>query len=105
MYYDIAIDNTFLVSLSNIGSEQSRATFKTMDEVKQLLDYLASNPNATILFHASGTILFIHSDASFLLVTKARSRDSGVFFLIYPKPDALTFGEYTPILNGFIFIL
>ena len=76
-----------------------------MDEVKQLLDYLASNPNATIRFHSSGTILFIHSDASYLLVTKARSGASGLFFLGDPKPDALTFGEYTPILNGFIFIL
>ena len=76
-----------------------------MDEVKQLLDYLASNPNATIRFCASGMILFIHSDASYLLVTKARSRASGVFFLSDPKPEALTFSEYTPILNGFIFIM
>ena len=48
MYYAIAIDNTVLVALSNIGSEQARATSKTMDEVQQLLDYLASNPNAII---------------------------------------------------------
>ena len=41
MYYEIAIDNTVLVALSDIGSEQSRATFKTMDEVQQLLEYLA----------------------------------------------------------------
>ena len=38
LYYAIAIDNTVLVALSNIGSEQSRATSKTMDEVQQLLD-------------------------------------------------------------------
>ena len=76
-----------------------------MDEVQQLLDYLASNPNATIRFHAIKMILFIHSNASYLSVTKARSRSSGVFFLSDTKPDALPFGEYTPILNGFIFIL
>ena len=76
-----------------------------MDEVQQLLDYLASNPNVTIRFHASGMILFIHSDASYLSVIKARSRTSGVFFLSDPKPDALTFSKYTPILNGFIFIM
>ena len=46
--YAIAIDYTVLVALSNIGSEQARATSKTLDEVQQLLDYLASNPNATI---------------------------------------------------------
>ena len=76
-----------------------------MDEVQQLLVYLASNPNAIILYHASGMILFIHSDASYLSVTKARSRASGVFFLSDHKPDAITFSDYTPILNGFIFIM
>ena len=44
LYYAIAIDNTVLVALRYIGSEQSRATSKTMDEVQQLLDYLTSNP-------------------------------------------------------------
>ena len=75
-----------------------------MYEVQQLLDYLASNPNATIRFYASGMILFTHRDASYLSVTKARSRSSGVFLLSDPKPDALTFGEYTPILNGLVSI-
>ena len=70
LYYSIAIDNTVLVALRDIGSEQSRATSKTMDEVQQLLDYLASNPNAIIQYHASGMILFLHSDASYLSVTK-----------------------------------
>ena len=50
-------------------------------------------------------ILFIHSDASYLSVTKARSRASGEFLLSDPKPDAITFSEYTPILNGFVFIM
>ena len=76
-----------------------------MDEVQQLLDYLTSNTNAIIRDHASGMILFIHSDASYILVTKARSRASGVFFLSDTKPYAITFSEYTPILNGFIFIM
>ena len=47
---------------------------------------------------------FIHGDVSYLLVTEARSRASGIFLLSDPKPDAITFSEYTPILNGFIFI-
>ena len=76
-----------------------------MDEVQQLLDYLTSNPNAIIQYHASGMIIFIHSDASYLLVTKARIRASGVFFLSDTKPDAMNFSEYTSILNGFIFIM
>ena len=101
LYYAIAIDNTVLVALSNIGS---RATSKTMDEVQQILDCLASNTNATIRFHASGIILFIHSDASYMSVTKTRIRASGVCFLSYPKPDSITISEYKPILNGFISI-
>ena len=105
LYYTISIDNIVLVALSDIGSEQSRATSKTMDEVQQLLDHLKSNPNATISYHASGMILFIHSDASYLSVTKSRSRASGLFLLSDTKPDAITFSEYTPILNGFIFIM
>ena len=105
LYYAIAIDNTALVSLGDIGSNQTKATFRTMNEVKHLLDYLASNPNATIRYQATGMILFIHSDASYLSVTGARSRASGVFFLSDPKPDSVAFGEYTPKLNGFIFVL
>ena len=50
-------------------------------------------------------ILFIHSDASYISVTKARSRASGVFLFSDPKPDAITFSEYTPVHNGFIFIM
>ena len=90
LYYAIAIDNTVLVALSDIGSEQSRIKFKTMDEVQQLPDYLASNPNATICFRASGMILFIHSDASYLSVTKPRSRASGVFSLSDTKGSVRT---------------
>ena len=50
-------------------------------------------------------ILFIHSDASYLSVTKARIRASGVFFLSDPKPYSITFSEFTPILNVLIFIM
>ena len=76
-----------------------------MDEFQQLLDYLASNPNATIWYHASGMILFVHSDASYILFTKARSRASGIFIRSDSKPDAKRFSEYTPIINGLIFIM
>ena len=103
LYYGIAIDNTVLVTLGDLGSEQAAATALTSNKVNHLLYDLASNPNATIRFCASGIILFIHSDASYLSVAKARSRASGIYFLSDPKPDNITFNEYTPILNGFIF--
>jgi hypothetical protein len=45
-----------------------------------LLDYLATHPDATIRYHASDMILHIHSDASYLSVSNARSRLGGLFF-------------------------
>ena len=50
LYYATAIDNTVLVALSDIGSKKSRATFKTMDEVQQILDYLAQIPMQQLVF-------------------------------------------------------
>jgi hypothetical protein len=46
----------------------------------QLLDYLATHPDATIRYHTSDMILHIHSDASYLSVSHARSRLGGLFY-------------------------
>jgi hypothetical protein len=56
-----------------------------------MLDYLATHPDATILYHASDMVLHIHNDASYLLVSNARSRLGGLFFLgnTYPEQDTL----------------
>ena len=35
----------------------------------------------------------------------AWSSASGVYFPSNPKPDTITFTEYTPILNGFVHVL
>ena len=65
-----------------------------------MFDYLATNPDATIRFHASDMVLNIHSDASYLSSENAKSRASGHFFLGSVPKD----GE--PItLNGVIFTL
>ena len=53
---------------------------KTEEKVKQLLDYLATLPDAKVRFYASGTILNVHSDASYLSEPGARSRVAGVYF-------------------------
>jgi hypothetical protein len=56
-----------------------------------MLDYLAAHPDATIRYHASDMVVHIHSDASYLLVSNARSRLGGMFFLgnKSPEQDAL----------------
>jgi len=45
------------------------------------LDYCASNDNAILTYKPSDMVLAVHSDASYLSVSKARSRAGGHFFL------------------------
>ena len=72
---------TVLMALSSIAVEQTKATEKTLGRCLQLLDYLASNSEAKVRYHASDMIMNIHSDASYLSETKARSRACGHFFM------------------------
>jgi hypothetical protein len=73
--------------LNDIATEQKTATGKTKTTAGQLLDYLATHPDAKIRFHASDMILHIHSDASYLSVSKARRRLGGIFYLGYNSPN------------------
>jgi hypothetical protein len=84
LYYARAVDSTMLVALGTIAS--ARTTEATAKAVAHLLNYAASNPDATIRFHASGMCLKIHSDASYLSEPKARSRAGGHFFLSSNSP-------------------
>ena len=81
LYYAQAVDLTVLMALSTIASEQSKGTENTMLKTKQLLDYLATHPNATVRFHASDMILNIHLGASYLSEANAHSRACGHFFM------------------------
>ena len=72
---------TILMALSAIAAEQAKPTQRTMQRIWHLLDYMHSNPNATIRFRAPDMILNIHSDASYLTATKGRSHAGGYFFL------------------------
>jgi hypothetical protein len=86
-----AVDPTVLMPLNDIATEQTKATEKTQAATNQMLDYLATHPDATIRYHASDMILNIHSDASYLSVSNVRSRLGGRFFLgnKSPEQDAL----------------
>jgi hypothetical protein len=87
LYYARAVDQTVLMPLNDIATEQTKATGKTQASTNQLLDYLATHPDATIRYHASDMILHIHSDASYLSVSNARSRLGGLFFLGNKSPE------------------
>jgi hypothetical protein len=91
LYYARAVDPTVLMPLNDIAMEQTKATEKRQAATNQMLDYLATHPEATIRYHASYMILHIHSDASYLSVSNARSRLGGLFFLgnKYPEQDTL----------------
>jgi hypothetical protein len=80
LYYARAVGPTVLMPLNDIATEQTKATEKTQATTNQLLDYLATHPDATIRYHASDMILHIHSDASYLSVSKARNLLEGLFF-------------------------
>jgi hypothetical protein len=88
------------MALSSITSKQTKGTTNTMDKAKQLLDYLATHPDATIRFRASDMILNIHSDALYLSKANAQSRACSHFFMGWVPMDR------DPIkLNGAFFTL
>jgi hypothetical protein len=100
LYYPRAVNITVLMELSSIAIEQSKGTTNTMTKTKQLLDYLATYPNATIHFRASDMIMNIHSNASYLSESDACSRACGHFFIGWSPTDG------DPIrLNGAFFTL
>ncbi len=71
-----------------------------METAKQLLDYLTTNPNATIHFRVSDMIMNFYSDASYLLEADAYSHACGHFFMGWSPTDG------DPIkLNGASFTL
>ena len=70
-----------LHTLNTLATAQTKGDEKTLLAMKHFLDYCATHPNATIRFQASDMILKIHSDASYLSETEARSRVGGYFFL------------------------
>jgi hypothetical protein len=87
LVYAREVDPTVLMPLNEIATEQTKVTEKTQAATNKLSDYLATHPDATIRYHASGMILHIHSYASYLSVSNARSRIGGLFFLGNKSPE------------------
>ncbi len=76
-----AVDNTLLCPISAIASQSSKPTTDTMQQTLQLLNYLATQEDTVLSYHASNMVLAVHSKASYLSEPKARSRAGGHFFL------------------------
>jgi hypothetical protein len=58
-----------------------------MGQAKHLLDYLATNPDATIRFHPSNIIMNVHSNALYLSKDNTRSHAYGHFFIGWSAKD------------------
>ena len=86
----MAVDPNILVALGDLSSQQAKSTAKTYDKVIWFLNYAATHPDAIIRYHASGIILHVHSDASYLSAPRARSRAGGHYILTDPFNDATT---------------
>ncbi len=86
LYYARAVDNTLLVALSAISSQQAKATENTARAANQLLDYVATYPADGTTYCASAMVLAAHSDASFLTEPGSRSQTGAYIFLSEDDP-------------------
>ena len=71
LFFARAVDNTLLHALNNIATATVNGTEATLKATKHFLNYVASNPNASIQFCASDMILQVHSDAAYLVAPNA----------------------------------
>jgi hypothetical protein len=81
LYYARAVDPTILPALSTIGNKQATPMQATMEMIKQLLDYCATQEEAIITYSARKMILCIHSNAGYCNEKNTQSRAVGHFFL------------------------
>ena len=82
-WYARAVDCTILCAVNKLASRQACPTEAVLSDTMQLLQYLATHPDATTVFRPSEMQLAVHSDASYLSETQARSRAAGLFVLTY----------------------
>jgi hypothetical protein len=81
LYYSRAVDPTMNAALSSLASQQSKATEQTARDAITFLNYCATHPDAKLRYQSSDMILKVHSDASYLSESKARSRAAGHFYM------------------------
>jgi len=70
-----------LPALNEISTSQAAPTVETKNKIQWLLDFVATYPNATIRYCKSDMILYVESDAAYLVMLNAKSRYPGHFYL------------------------
>ena len=58
-----------------------------MENVQLCLDYVATHPDTILIFKKTSIVLAVHSDASYLTESKARTREGIYFFMSYNLPN------------------
>jgi len=81
LYYARAVDSNLLTASGTIATQQAKGTQAAMEAIMQLLNYCATHPDATIWYHASNMVLWIHSNVSYLTAPKGCSCAAGYHFL------------------------
>ncbi len=81
LYYGWAINPTLLTALSSIPAQQANGTTAMTEARQQLLDYIATHPNAGIRYKACDMILAVQIDASYLSEQAGKSHASAHFYL------------------------
>jgi hypothetical protein len=66
LYYRCAVNPTLLTALSSIAKQQANGTTLVAESCQQVLNYVATYPNAGIRYKACTMILAVHMDASYL---------------------------------------
>jgi hypothetical protein len=75
------VDPTMNAALSSLASQQSKGTEQTARDATTFLNYCATHPDAKLRYYASDMVLKVHSDASYLSESKARSRAAGHYYM------------------------
>jgi hypothetical protein len=81
LYYRQVINPTLLTALSCIAAQQANGTTAVTEACQQLLDCIATHPNAGIRHKACDMILVVHTDALYLSKQAGKSRASAHFYL------------------------
>ncbi len=89
LYYGQAVNLMLLTALSSIPAPQANSTTAVAKSCQQLLDYIATHPNASICYKACDMILTVHTDASYLLEQNGKSSTSAHFYLTTHKNEEL----------------
>jgi hypothetical protein len=89
-----AVDSTLLCPISTIAFQSAKPATDTIQQTLQLLNYLATQEDAVLSYHASDMVLAIHSNASYLSELKAHSRAGGHFSYQVTPPYHQTMAQY-----------